>query len=94
MAEVKTGADHLRSLQDGRAVYIDGERVEDVTTHPAFRNACAAKELIIARWNNAAGHHYHVPAPMAAQILGREGGGQRLGSEAAVQVGITGGTPQ
>lgn len=40
----KTGADHLRSLRDGRAVYIDGERVADVTTHPAFRNAvhCAA----------------------------------------------------
>jgi 4-hydroxyphenylacetate 3-monooxygenase len=35
----KTGEDHLRSLRDGRAVYIDGERVEDVTTHPAFRNA-------------------------------------------------------
>ena len=39
MAEVKTGEDHLRSLRDGRAVYIDGERVADVTTHPAFRNA-------------------------------------------------------
>src|SRR5438105_2791522 len=39
MADVKTGADHLRSLRDGRAVYIDGERVADVTTHPAFRNA-------------------------------------------------------
>src|SRR5204863_3391804 len=38
----KTGEDHLRSLRDGRAVYIDGERVDDVTTHPAFRNACAA----------------------------------------------------
>src|ERR1700731_919437 len=35
----KTGADHLRSLRDGRAVYIDGERVADVTPHPAFRNA-------------------------------------------------------
>ena len=42
MAECKTGADHLKSLRDGRAIYIDGERVADVTTHPAFRNACAA----------------------------------------------------
>src|SRR6266404_1643503 len=39
MADVKTGEDHLRSLRDGRAVYIDGERVADITTHPAFRNA-------------------------------------------------------
>jgi len=36
---VKTGADHLAALRDGREVYIDGERVDDVTTHPAFRNA-------------------------------------------------------
>ena len=28
---VKTGADHLASLRDGREVYIDGERVADVT---------------------------------------------------------------
>lgn len=39
---VKTGSDHLRSLQDGRAIYIDGEKVRDVTTHPAFRNAVAS----------------------------------------------------
>lgn len=38
-SRVKTGADHLASLRDGRQVYIDGELVEDVTTHPAFRNA-------------------------------------------------------
>jgi 4-hydroxyphenylacetate 3-monooxygenase len=34
-----TGAEFLESLRDGREVYIYGERVEDVTTHPAFRNA-------------------------------------------------------
>jgi 4-hydroxyphenylacetate 3-monooxygenase len=37
--EVKTGADHLAALRDGRTIYIDGELVPDVTTHPAFRNA-------------------------------------------------------
>jgi len=26
-------------LRDGREVWIDGDRVSDVTTHPAFRNA-------------------------------------------------------
>jgi 4-hydroxyphenylacetate 3-monooxygenase len=36
---MRTGADYLRSLQDGRAVFLDGERVADVTTHPAFRGA-------------------------------------------------------
>jgi paerucumarin biosynthesis protein PvcC len=34
-----TGDEYLASLRDGRDVYIDGERVDDVTTHPAFRNA-------------------------------------------------------
>ena len=34
-----TGAEYIESLRDGREVYIDGERVADVTVHPAFRNA-------------------------------------------------------
>src|SRR5262245_951683 len=33
-----TGAEYLESLRDGREVYIYGERVADVTQHPAFRN--------------------------------------------------------
>jgi 4-hydroxyphenylacetate 3-monooxygenase len=39
---MKTGAQHLASLRDGREVYIFGKRVEDVTTHPAFRNSVAS----------------------------------------------------
>ena len=39
MSECKTGADHVRSLQDGRIVYLDGAPVGNVTEHPAFRNA-------------------------------------------------------
>src|SRR5690349_13958286 len=38
-AMLKTGAEHLKQLRDGRVVYIGSERVDDVTTHPAFRNA-------------------------------------------------------
>src|SRR5437764_315463 len=37
-----TGAEFLQSLRDGREVYIYGERVRDVTAHPAFRNAAAS----------------------------------------------------
>src|SRR5919197_335959 len=39
MSTCKTGDAHLKSLRDGRTVYIDGELVPDVTVHPAFRNA-------------------------------------------------------
>jgi len=34
-----TGREYLESLRDEREVYIYGERVADVTAHPAFRNA-------------------------------------------------------
>ena len=37
--DLLTGEDYLESIRDGREVYIDGERVDDVTTHPAFRNS-------------------------------------------------------
>jgi 4-hydroxyphenylacetate 3-monooxygenase len=38
----KTGAEHIGSLKDGRTVYIDGSLVDDVTVHPAYRNAVAS----------------------------------------------------
>ena len=34
---LKTGDDYRQSLKDGRQVWIDGEKVKDVTTHPAFK---------------------------------------------------------
>jgi 4-hydroxyphenylacetate 3-monooxygenase len=34
-----TGAEFLESVRHGRDVYFDGERVKDLTTHPAFRNS-------------------------------------------------------
>src|SRR2546423_9339406 len=33
-----TGEEYLESLRDGREIWLNGERVQDVTTHPAFRN--------------------------------------------------------
>lgn len=34
-----TGQEYLESLNDGREVWIYGERVENITEHPAFRNS-------------------------------------------------------
>jgi 4-hydroxyphenylacetate 3-monooxygenase len=39
MTFIKSGEKHIASLRDDREVYINGKRVEDVTTHPAFRHA-------------------------------------------------------
>ena len=36
---IKDGTQHLESLRDGREIFINGELVEDVTTHPAFHNS-------------------------------------------------------
>src|SRR6476469_7219793 len=36
---MRTGSEYLRSLNDGRQVFVDGERVKDVPAHPAFRGA-------------------------------------------------------
>ena len=43
------GAEYLESIRDGRRVYVGGERVEDVTTHPAFRNAARTLAMIYDR---------------------------------------------
>ena len=39
MSDSKTGAEHIKSLKDGRTVYLDGKLVGDVTEHEAFRNS-------------------------------------------------------
>ena len=44
-----TGKEYLESIRDGRRVYIGGEQVEDVTAHPAFRNAAASFAMIYDR---------------------------------------------
>ena len=67
-----TGAEYLESLRDGREVYIYGERVKDVTTHPAFRNAAASvaklydamhdpktKEVLTAPTDTGSGGYTH-----------------------------------
>lgn len=40
--DLMSGAEFLATLRDGRAVYLYGERVADVTTHPAFRKSAAS----------------------------------------------------
>ena len=40
------GDEYLDSIRDSREVWIHGERVKDVTRHPAFRNSAR----MVARW--------------------------------------------
>jgi 4-hydroxyphenylacetate 3-monooxygenase len=66
----KTGAEHLASLRDGRAVYIDGARVDDVTAHPAFRNAVASAAALYDFQTR--------PENFEAMTFVPEGGGRRI----------------
>lgn len=34
---IRTGSEYRESIRDGRQVWIDGEKVDDVTAHPAFK---------------------------------------------------------
>lgn len=38
-AMLQNGEDYLASLDDGRCIYLDGQRIENAAEHPAFRNA-------------------------------------------------------
>jgi 4-hydroxyphenylacetate 3-monooxygenase len=62
-----TGAEYLESLRDGREIWIYGERVADVTTHPAFRNTAR----MIARLYDA----LHDPARKDVLTVDNDQGG-------------------
>ena len=62
---IRTGEAYRAGLRDGREVWIDGERVADVTAHPAFRPIVDAK----ARMYDMG----HEPAHAAAMVF-EEGG--------------------
>jgi 4-hydroxyphenylacetate 3-monooxygenase len=66
------GAEYLESLRDGREVYIYGERVKDVTSHPAFRNQAVSvsklydalhdaksKEVLTSQTDTGSGGYTH-----------------------------------
>lgn len=81
-----TSAEYLESLRDGREVWIYGEKVEDVTTHPAFRNSArsiarlydglhdpALKDVLTVETDTGSGGFTHpfFRAPTSAEDLVR-----------------------
>lgn len=43
---LRTGKEHLERLRDGRVVFVGGEQIDDVTTHPAFARAAGTAAAI------------------------------------------------
>ncbi|HEY0441883.1 MAG TPA: 4-hydroxyphenylacetate 3-hydroxylase N-terminal domain-containing protein [Xanthobacteraceae bacterium] len=101
-----TGAEYLESLRDGREVWIYGERVDDVTTHPAFRNATrsvarlydalhdpAAQEVLAAPTDTGSGgftHKFFRVAHSREDLIGQR---QAIAYWARMSYGWMGRTP-
>ncbi|MFJ6612837.1 4-hydroxyphenylacetate 3-hydroxylase family protein [Streptomyces sp. NPDC091289] len=79
-----TGDTYLESLRDGRQVFLDGELVKDVTTHPAFANAAKStahlydalhhpdtQDLMttVDRYTGARVHRFFTPAHSGEELL-------------------------
>ncbi|GIH23403.1 siderophore biosynthesis-related protein [Acrocarpospora phusangensis] len=56
-SRLRTKADYLNDLRDGRNVYVGGELVTDVTTHEAFRNAADSVGDIYAAVSDPKNEH-------------------------------------
>ena len=81
-----TGNEYLESIRDGREIWIYGERVKDVTTHPAFRNTArmiarlydalhdpARKDVLTAPTDTGSGgftHKFYLPSRNAEEMVG------------------------
>ena len=51
---IRTGDEYRDSIRDGREVYINGERVKDVPSHPAFKPIVDARARIYDMAHEAA----------------------------------------
>lgn len=50
-----TGRQKLERMRDGRRIFVGGERIDDVTTHPAFRGGAAT---VAALYDAKAAHYF------------------------------------
>ncbi|WP_327314825.1 4-hydroxyphenylacetate 3-hydroxylase family protein [Streptomyces sp. NBC_01235] len=103
-SELLTGEEYLESLRDGRAVYVGGERVDDVTRHPAFRNAALSvsrlydalhadetRELLTARDDfGTLTHRFFKPSRSSADLLAAR---EAIAAWSRMSYGFLGRTP-
>ena len=99
---MRSGDAYVASLRDGRAVFLDGERVDDVTKHPAFAEPSGASRHYDARAAESARDTFVDPAtgerigtmwliPRSAEDLGRAPRVHRFWAEGSY--GLMGRTP-
>jgi len=54
---IRTGEEYKASIRDSRAVYMNGERIKDVTTHPSFQPLIDIRARIYDLQHDPATHH-------------------------------------
>jgi len=42
---IRTAQEYVQSLNDGRVIYLNGEKIPDITKHPAFRGSINARAM-------------------------------------------------
>src|SRR5437667_6827303 len=68
---IRTGEELLQSLRDGRLLFIDGERVADVTTDPRFAGAARSlAELYDMQHDPALTERMTFPSPAGGGRIG------------------------
>src|SRR5258707_14829043 len=68
---IRTGTQLLQSLRDDRRLFIDGERVEDVTTDPRFAGAAQSlAELYDMQHDPALIDRMTFPSPTSGERVG------------------------
>ena len=70
---IRTGRQYLDSIRDGREVYINGERVKDVTTHPMFKPLVDIRAQIYDM--------QHAPATRAVMSFEQDGETNAVGNK-------------
>jgi 4-hydroxyphenylacetate 3-monooxygenase len=99
-----TGEEYLESLRDGRSIYIDGQKVADVTEHPAFRNSARSiarlydelhdpkqsEVLLGVDRNGIRTHKFFMPSYSAEELLAAR---EAIAAWARLSYGFMGRTP-
>lgn len=68
MDRISTGDDYKKSVNDGRASFIDGELVEDVATHPLLAASVEAVAETYDRLTNAGNNPLYTMPQSAAEV--------------------------
>ena len=68
---IRSGRSFLESMRDGREIWIDGERVDDVTTDPRFAGAAhSMAELYDMQSDPALVERLTYPSPTSGERCG------------------------